>query len=64
MRVTIDKEMCIDCGICESLVPEVFSVNDEGVTEVILEDVPEDLQDAVREAEESCPTEAIEIIED
>jgi len=53
MRVTIDKDVCIDCGICESLVPEVF-----------LEDVPEDLQDAVREAEESCPTEAIEIIED
>jgi len=63
MKVTIDKDLCIDCGVCESLVPEVFSINDEGITEVILSPVPEELQDAVREAAEECPTEAI-IIEE
>jgi ferredoxin len=64
MKVTIDKELCIDCGVCESLVPEVFSVNDEGFTVVIMEDVPEELQDDVREAAEECPTEAIIITEE
>ena len=64
MKVTIDKDLCIDCGVCESLVPEVFSINDEGITEVILSPVPEELQDAVREAAEECPTEAIIIEEE
>jgi ferredoxin len=64
MKVTIDKDLCIDCGVCESLVPEVFSINDEGITEVILSPVPEELQDAVREAAEECPTEAIIIDEE
>ncbi len=64
MKVRIDKELCIDCGVCEALVPEVFSINDEGSTVVILEDVPEELQDAVREAAEECPTEAIIITEE
>lgn len=64
MKVTIDKDLCIDCGVCEALVPEVFSINDEGFTEVILSPVPEELQDAVREAAEECATEAIIIEED
>ncbi|MDY6845618.1 MAG: ferredoxin, partial [Chloroflexota bacterium] len=56
MKVSIDKDLCIDCGVCEALVPEVFRISDEGVTEVILNPVPEELQDAVREAAEECST--------
>jgi len=64
MRVKVNKDLCIACGICESLVPEVFSLEREPVAEVLLDPVPVELEDKVREAIESCPVGAIEIEKD
>jgi ferredoxin len=64
MRVVVDEDLCLGCGVCESLVPEVFSQANEPFAEVLVDPVPEELEDAVREAAEECPEEAIEIIED
>ena len=30
MRVTIDRDGCIGCGLCESICPEVFKLDEEG----------------------------------
>jgi len=64
MRVKVDEDLCLGCGICEGLVPEVFSMADEPFAEVLLDPVPEDLEDAVRDAVDACPEEAIIIIEE
>lgn len=32
--VYVDQEVCIGCGLCQSVVPEVFRLNDAGVSEV------------------------------
>ena len=40
--------------------PEVFQMGDE-VAEVIVDEVPSNLEDAVKEAAEDCPVEAITI---
>ena len=56
------KNMCIGCGACQALVPDVFEINDEGVAEVIVEVVPENLEE-VKDASESCPVNAIEVNE-
>lgn len=37
--------------------------NDEGVAEVIVEVVPENLEEEVKDASESCPVNAIEVNE-
>ena len=35
MKYNVDQELCIGCGMCESLSPDVFKVNGEGKAEVV-----------------------------
>ncbi len=60
MKVTVNEE-CIGCGLCESTAADVFAVNDDGVAEVIVDEVPADMEDDVQEAADSCPVSAIEV---
>ena len=62
MKGRIIKDECIACGVCADIAPEVFEMS-EDVALVNIDEVPESEQDAVREAAESCPTEAIVIEE-
>ena len=57
------KNMFIGCGACQALVPDVFEINDEGVAEVIVDIIPENLEEEVKDASESCPVNAIEVNE-
>jgi len=58
MKVSIDSDLCTGCGACSDDVPDVFALNDD-VAEVITPEVPDDLEDAVQQAAEDCPVEAI-----
>lgn len=60
MKVFVDQDLCISCGLCISICDEVFSWNDDDKAEAIDEDFPEELADDVEEAVESCPTDAIQ----
>jgi ferredoxin len=62
MKVTVTDD-CIACGLCCDTCPEVFEMGEE-FAEVIVEQVPEDAEDACRQAAEDCPTEAIIVEED
>ena len=61
MNVSIDESGCIGCGLCTQGCPEVFEMGDSGVAEVIMEEVPENLEDSVQEAADSCPVEVITV---
>lgn len=62
MKVKIDPDLCTGDEICVQMCPEVFEM--EGDKAIVLkEEVPEELQDSVREATDSCPSEAIIIKE-
>lgn len=63
MKVKVDKDLCSGDGICEELCPAVFKMNDDDQADVIVDVVPPEEEDAVREAAESCPEECI-IIEE
>jgi ferredoxin len=58
MKVSIDADLCTGCGACADDVPDVFVMGEE-VAEVTQPDVPADLEDAVKDAAEGCPVEAI-----
>ena len=59
MKAYVDQDLCISCGLCISTCEEVFFWNDDDKAEAIDEEVPEELEDAAKDAIESCPTEAI-----
>lgn len=61
--VRINKDTCIGCGACQAIVPDVFEIGDDGLAEVIVEKVLEELESDVIDAAEGCPTGAI-IIDD
>jgi ferredoxin len=60
MKVSIDADLCTGCGLCTDSVPDVFTLGDD-VAEVTNPEVPANLEDAVKEAAEDCPVEAIQV---
>ena len=58
VKVVVDAELCIGAGLCTDICPEVFDVQDD-VTVVLVDLIPSEHKEAVREAAEACPTEAI-----
>ena len=58
MRVWVDEGECIGSGLCEDACPQVFELED-GVSRVLVEPVPPDLEDDARVAIETCPVSAI-----
>lgn len=58
MSISVDKNLCIGCGVCASLCPHVFKINEnEGKSEVISQ---ED-EDCAKNAASSCPVQAISV---
>jgi ferredoxin len=59
MRITVDDDRCAGHGMCLTLCPEVFTLNDDGYAEALVIDIPVEFHAAVREAIECCPEHAI-----
>jgi ferredoxin len=61
MKCVVDYDKCTGLGICESLAPDFFEVNDDGDLLQLKEDISADELQAVEEAVSGCPTEALRI---
>ncbi len=61
MKATIDRSGCIGCGLCPSICPEVFQMADDGLAEVIVEDIPSEAEGTAEEAQENCPVSVINV---
>ncbi len=61
MKVSIELRLCAGHGKCEEAAPEVFKVNDNWIAEVLIEEPPESMREAVERAARLCPVGAVNI---
>ena len=59
--VTIDLSRCQGYGNCVSAAPEVFDINDEGQSFLLMSDIGEERLAEVRAAAAVCPVAAISV---
>ncbi|WP_280343275.1 ferredoxin [Nocardia neocaledoniensis] len=62
MRIELDRTKCTGLGICESLAPSFFEVDENGDLIMRKDDVADGELAEVEEAVFSCPTEALRIL--
>lgn len=61
MRAFVDRDSCIGCEACVGICPEVFSMDDEGISVAIDGEITADLLESAEEAMECCPVSAITV---
>lgn len=64
MKVVVDFDLCQSNGICQGMAPEVFEVDDDGYLQVLQEHPDESLRPKVESAVNSCPVQAISLVEE
>jgi ferredoxin len=61
MKAFVDPDTCMGCGVCETIAPKVFQLGSEAYAVVIVDVVPPEEEDNVREALDACPESSITI---
>ena len=64
LKATIDWDKCEGNGVCARVAPEIFTVDAEGNSDVILEEIPATLRAKALLAERGCPTKAITVADE
>ncbi|KRF21118.1 ferredoxin [Nocardioides sp. Soil797] len=64
MKIVVDRDRCNSLGVCESISPDHFEINDDGDLDLLREDVAASEQDLIRRAVTSCPSGALSLVED
>lgn len=59
MKFKVNKDLCIGCGACQALSPEVFEIEDDGLATAKKEADNENTKEEAIDAMENCPTSAI-----
>lgn len=60
-RIVVDYDKCTGLGICESIAPDIFEVDDDGSLQILASDHDEDRRGELQEAVDGCPTGALSI---
>lgn len=60
MELKVNKDVCIGCGACQAICDEVFEIGDDGLAEVIVKEISEDVKESALDAKDGCPVGAIE----
>jgi ferredoxin len=62
MRILVDRTKCTGLGICESIAPNHFEVDDNGDLVLLEENITDDERSTIEEAVDSCPTSALSLL--
>jgi ferredoxin len=61
IKVVVDRDVCQNHGQCVFSAPQVFELDDDGELVQLQDEVDESLRDAVEEAADVCPVQAISV---
>ena len=57
MKTAVIEDICVGCGMCAQICPEVYKIkNDKAANPV-----PREVEDKVKQAVSECPVEAIKV---
>ncbi len=59
MRVHVDRDRCEGNAVCVKLVPDVFELDDDEYSTVIVDPVPPELEERAEQAISECPRAAL-----
>jgi ferredoxin len=63
VRIVVDRELCESLGVCVSLRPDVFEIDEDDTMKVLLDVQPESLRSELETVVASCPRTALRIEE-
>jgi ferredoxin len=64
MRVEVDSDLCESNAVCVGIAPDVFELGDDDLARVLVDEVPPERQDEVRQAVALCPKVALTLHDD
>jgi len=63
MKVRVDREMCQGHALCNSVSPDLFTLDDDGYSNVGEVEVPAGMEELARRGVLTCPERAITLEE-
>ena len=60
-KVSVNKDVCIGCGMCTGTCPSVFDMDDDGLAKAVVEEIEGADEESAQEAADNCPVQAIEL---
>ena len=58
-KVAVEQKLCIGCGLCASMLPEVFEIDEDGKSRIKNEKGA--TVEKIKEIAEMCPARAIKV---
>jgi len=63
LKICVDKGLCIGCGLCVNLYPNLFSIDEKnGKAETVYKNIPKNLEHDGSQCSDICPVDAIIIV--
>lgn len=64
MKIQVDTVRCQGTAMCLAVAPELFTLRDDGIAEVLVDEIGPELASLAEDAILACPTAALTIVDD
>ena len=61
-RVEVEVSLCAGTGMCESVAPGLFEIDDDGALQLLHPELADEQVEWARKAARACPTRALRVV--